>query len=92
MFFDPQTKKLYAKDGTLIKKLHCPLKMHISQMQSHNSDLFCHQCDHTIINTANLTEKELQDIVRKNPEVCVSVSSQQKNVIIQNNLPDHFSI
>ena len=86
MLFDPQTKKLYTDDGVFIKKLHCPLKMHVAQLQATNDTLFCQQCQHTIVDTANLTEQQLQNIVEKNPEVCIAVSAAQTNVEI---LPPH---
>ena len=86
MLFDPQTKKLYTDDGVFIKKLYCPLKMHVTQLKATGEKLFCQQCQHTIVETKNLTEQELQNIVAQDPEVCIAVSAAQTNIEI---LPPH---
>jgi len=86
MKFNPLKKELYTDDSTLIKKMHCPYKLHWEALEeSDTSDRKCNRCNHMIVNTAHLTDQTLLDMVLNNPDTCLKLDINQPNIKIQYN-------
>ncbi|NGX85394.1 hypothetical protein [Aequorivita sp. KMM 9714] len=69
MKFDPITKDVYTDKGEFVKTLNCPYKMSWDKLEVINSSSRkCVNCDHLIIDTENLTDHNLLDIIKQNPQ------------------------
>lgn len=81
MVFSIKEKILYASDGTEIKKLYCPKKAEISDLNIKTNIVFsCKFCNKEIYDTAKLTESEIINLVSKDKSSCFKISSNQKNI------------
>ena len=85
MFFVAKTRCLYTDEGTLIKKLHCPLRMRESGLKSDAArpNFFCDHCDKTVHDTRLLSEDEAVELVEKDPDACLAIKADQDNVTIR---------
>lgn len=82
MKFNPITKNLFTDDHVLIKKLHCPFRVGLSELSpaENGRDFCCNLCDETITDTSDLTDEMVVQIVRQNASVCLKVDINQPNV------------
>lgn len=84
MKFDPTTSELFTDAGTLVKKLHCPLRMrweqlHASTVSPHR---VCGECTHEVLDTAVLSDAAVLAAVQANPSTCLCVTASQDNLTI----------
>ncbi|NGX85290.1 hypothetical protein [Aequorivita sp. KMM 9714] len=86
MKFDPITKEVYTDKGEFVKTLNCPYKMSWDKLEVINSSSRkCVNCDHLIIDTENLTDHNLLDIIKQNPQTCLKIDLNQQNIQIISN-------
>ncbi|MCE2789754.1 MAG: hypothetical protein LW630_07570 [Saprospiraceae bacterium] len=86
MKFNPLNMHLYTDDGTLIKKMHCPYKMQWEDLEESGApDRKCTRCNHSIVDTALLTDQALLDMMQDNPDTCLKIDLLQSNLKIQYN-------
>ena len=68
-------KKIYAEDGLLLKKIDCPKKVLVSDLQKKSDKkLLCKSCDQNILDTEYMSEKELCQILQKDKNTCLKIS------------------
>ena len=86
MKFDPIKKEVYTDNGEFVKQMNCPCKMNWDNLEV-TSKTFrkCSNCDHLIIDTKYLSDYELLNVVRENPETCLKIDLNQHNVKIISN-------
>lgn len=84
MKFDPSTKSLLTNDGRLIKVLSCHLQMRLDQLKpdKRSGHWHCGSCSHRVLDTALLTQEQLEEQVRSDPGTCLIVRRKQHNVEI----------
>lgn len=84
MKFDPATKALTADDGHLIKVLQCPRKMRLAQLlaDGESGHFHCNACTHKVLDTSLLTEEQLVEHVKVDPNCCLLVRRDQHNIDI----------
>lgn len=83
MKFNPDTKALLTHDGKLIKALSCHLNMQLRQLQvERDGHRRCDMCEHKVLDTALLSEKQILEQVAVDPGTCLIVRRGQENVEI----------
>jgi len=86
MKFDPITKEIYTDKDEFVKKMNCPYKMNWDHLETTNSALRkCVICDHLIVDTKVLTDEDLLEMVRQNPDTCLKIDLNQQNIKIISN-------
>jgi hypothetical protein len=86
MKFDPLTKNIYSDNDEFVKTMNCPYKMSWDQLEVTNSSFRkCSNCDHFIVDTEGLSDDQLLNIVRQNPETCLKIDLNQQNLKIISN-------
>ena len=83
MKFDPIKKEVYTDTGKLIKKMNCPYQMNWDNLELTNSNSRkCEICNQLIVNTELFSDIELLEMVNGNPETCLKIDLNQKNIKI----------
>lgn len=85
MKYNPLTKTLFTDKGEFIKELNCPFKPKWEVMQSIQGELSkrnCSFCDHSVLDTMEISDENLLEIVRKKPDTCLKIDPGQPNVIL----------
>ncbi|HRJ73317.1 MAG TPA: hypothetical protein PLS03_13920 [Terrimicrobiaceae bacterium] len=84
MKFNPLTKSLFTDDARLIKQLHCPFRVDWRKLKSGEDSSIrrCDICQHSITDTAFLTDAQLLGLMSDNPESCLKVNFAQDNLTI----------
>ncbi len=78
MKFDPINKDVYTDDGEFIKQLYCPYKIHWDNLEiSNNTFRRCMNCDQLIVDTAFLSDYEILNLIRNNPNTCLETLTNQ---------------
>ncbi len=88
MLLDLKNKLIYAENGQLIKKLHCPQNPNWEEFEAIEGKPYqrnCNHCQHAVVDTAFFQDDELKELVAKNPSVCFKIDLTQKNVILIEN-------
>jgi hypothetical protein len=87
MRFNPITKEIFSDSGQFIKQLNCPLKKNWNSLLTSNEShkKICDTCNHEIINSAKLDDKQLIEIVKQNPNTCLKIDFNQHNIKIFTN-------
>jgi len=68
-------KKIYTENGLLLKKIDCPKKVSVSDLQKiSDKKLLCKSCDQNILDTEYMSEKELCQILQKDKNTCLKIS------------------
>ena len=83
MKYDPINKHLYTDNGILIKRLHCPLKVKWNELKYNyinNKNNLCKHCDKSIIDTSQLPDKKLYNMVKENPDLCLKIDLNNNNI------------
>ena len=82
MKFDINKNILFTDKGVPIKKLHCPYDSSWDDMQeqSHSKNRFCALCEREILDTQNMSEKQLILAVKKDDNTCLKVDFHQTNI------------
>lgn len=83
MKFDPIKKELQTDKGEFIKKLGCPYNMIWSDLEPIQEGVRnCHQCNHSVTDSALFDDQELLEIIQENPNTCLKVDFMQPNLTI----------
>ena len=87
MKFNPITQELFTKDNKFIKKMFCPYKMRWANMKSidNSTSGTCSKCNQSIIDTQFLTDDEILDLTKQNPQTCLKLDLNQNNLTIFTN-------
>jgi len=86
MIFKLATKELFTDDGSFIKKLNCPYLVkwqHIAKIDG-TRDKTCDICQKTIVDTKAMNDQQVVDLMSGDPEACLKVSPNQKNIKVVN--------
>lgn len=84
MKFNRITKELFTDAGELIKVLRCPLRMRWEQLDGGPGapHRHCGECNHSVLDTAILSDAEVLSVVRSAPSTCLCVRASQSNVTL----------
>ncbi len=84
MDYYKKSKKLFSKEGQLIKKLYCPVQETDRKitLATDHINYHCSICHKTIIETKFKSEKELINLLQDNPNTCLKISNRQSNINI----------
>lgn len=86
MKFNPLTKTIYTDSGEFVKTMNCPYKVRWDNLETTTStSRKCTNCDHSILDTAVLTDEDLLHIVRQHPDTCLKIDLNQPNISIITN-------
>jgi hypothetical protein len=86
MKFDPLTKDIYTDKDEFVKTMNCPYKMSWDNLETTNSALRkCTNCDYLIVDTEALTDDDILNVVRQNPDTCLKIDLNQHNIKIISN-------
>ena len=78
------TMDIHTDKGEYIKTLDCPFKINWDSLEVVNSGIRkCTNCDHVIIDTKDLTDNDLLQLVRQNPDTCIKIDLNQKNLLVE---------
>lgn len=82
MLFDTRTKRLYTKEGKLLKKLHCPLKKEWEELIAlpGEQSRLCEACSNKVVDTSFYSEQELSTLLQAKPDTCLKVDLRQENI------------
>lgn len=70
-----KNKKIYAENGSFLKKIDCPKKITVSDLQKRSyKKLLCKSCNQNILDTEYMSEKELCQILEKDKSTCLKIS------------------
>ena len=83
MRFDPIKKEVYSDQGEFIKKMNCPYKLNWVSLEATNTRFRnCSNCDRLVVDTKFLSDDELQNMVKQNPNTCLKIDLNQNNLKI----------
>lgn len=85
MKFNPITNKLYTEDNKFIKKMHCPYpSLNWRDLSSLDSSLnkFCEICESNVVETKDMSDESLLELLQSNPETCLKIDFNQDNIRI----------
>lgn len=86
MKINPLTKTIYTDSGEFVKIMNCPYKVRWDNLEANSSSTRkCTNCDHSILDTAALTDENLLHIVRQDPDTCLKIDLNQYNISIITN-------
>lgn len=67
--------RIFSEQGELLKEISCPKKVTADAIEASESGcLNCSSCNKEIINTDIMSELELIDLLKRDPETCLTVS------------------
>lgn len=85
MIFNPESRELYSSSGDLLKKLHCPYDFSWDDLEKTNTyHRKCEMCKIQVIDTAYHTENSIVELLNKDPNTCLRINLDQKNIIVTN--------
>ena len=85
MKYNPLTRQLLTDEGHLLKQLRCPRHVAWDDLpadpagQAHRP---CHLCDHTIHDTAGMTDHDLVRLLDREPHACLKIDLDQPNLTL----------
>jgi hypothetical protein len=66
---------IYSDKGVLLKTISCPKKVSLSSLiRKTDKQLLCSSCQKNLIDTNNVSEKELVDILTKDKDTCLAIN------------------
>ncbi len=83
MRFDPLKKEVYTDKGEFVKQMNCPYKMNWDGLEE--ADFVsrkCSNCDQLIVDTENLSDDDLLNMIKQNPDTCLKIDLNQNNIKI----------
>ncbi len=84
MKFDPVTGSLFTDEGDYLKTLSCPLPERWEEMREMGSCCrMCDSCHRAVHDTGEMTDQELQELLRRDSGTCLKVSLAQRNCAVQ---------
>ena len=67
--------KIYSNKGVLLKTIHCPKKVSFNSLiRKTDKRMLCSTCQKNLIDTNNVSEKELVDILNKDKDTCLVIN------------------
>ncbi len=85
MKFNPITNILYTDNNKFIKKMHCPypsLKWGNLSSIDGSMDRFCEICESNVVETKNMSDEVLFQLLQDDPETCLKIDWNQENIRI----------
>jgi len=68
-------ENLLLHDGKPIKQIHCPKQVALDSLVPRQDSHFdCNQCEHVILNTDVMTERQIIEAVTEDPSVCLRIN------------------
>ena len=89
MKFNPITNTLYTDNNDLIKKMHCPyssLKWSDFTQIEGSRNRFCAICESTVVDTCDMRDESLLELLQKDPQTCLKIDFTQENIRIVHNV------
>ena len=86
MIYDAETHELWTNEGNLLKTLDCPLHKLWSELVvvPNPAMRHCTSCHKTVVNLAEKTEAEVEELLTRFPDCCVYVAPKSPTVRIKN--------
>ena len=85
MKYNPITKTIYTDDNQFLKKMHCPFMMDWNSLEAiSQTTRSCATCQKPIYDAMQLSDNELLDIFKQNPDTCVKIDIN--SIIITNHV------
>ena len=67
--------KIYSNKGVLLKTIHCPKKVSFNSLiRKTDKHMLCVSCKRNIIDTDNISEEELIDILTEDKDTCLVIN------------------
>jgi len=93
MLYNPVTKNLFTDEKVFLKKLYCPYVLAWDDDFTginESDNKHCKICDKTVVDTNFLADEEIEELIKKNPELCVKLELDQDNirVTLDNNIQE----
>ena len=86
MKFNPITKEIFSNQDEFIKKIDCPFKMSWENLKPTNSsNRKCSICDQVIIDTKQLSDENMIELIKKDDNICFKIDINQNNLTITTN-------
>ena len=84
MILNKNTKELFTDRGEFIKRMHCPFKKQWAELYKTESSLtrLCTECGKAVLDTQKFSDRELLNLINRNPETCLRVNSIQSNLTV----------
>ena len=72
------SKGLFSSKSKISVKMQCPKVVDWETMQpgQNNLEKICSQCNKSVVDADSLSEDELIDLLKKNPETCVKMDAK----------------
>ncbi len=68
-------KNIYTEKGVFLKTISCPKKISYSSLiRKTDKHMLCSSCKRNIIDTDNISEEELIDILTKDKDTCLVIN------------------
>lgn len=85
IIFDPVNSALHDSRGKLLKRVDCPRLKSWQDLDILDDDAqrYCHSCNKTVFNTDEMTSEKLLRVVAADPDVCLRIRLDQKNIEIK---------
>ena len=75
MPFKIKNKRLYSDTGEPLKEIHCPRAVENKDLTLRGEGHFqCSKCDHLVLNTDLMTEKEIVQLLKREPNTCLKIN------------------
>ena len=75
MPFEIKKKRLYSESGEFLKEIHCPRAVKNVDLTPGGEGHFqCSKCDHLVLNTDLMTEKEIVQLLKREPNTCLKIN------------------
>ena len=84
MIFSPATRTLSSDEGVFIKHIFCEKNVKWNDLAHTDgtANRLCTICQKQIFDTANCTDRQIIDLVRNDPSICLKISPDQGNIKI----------
>ena len=70
-----KNKKIYSDNGGFLKTISCPKKVSYSSLvRKTDRQMLCSSCQKNLIDTDNISEEELVDILSKDKDTCLVIN------------------
>ena len=75
MPFEIKNKRLYSDTGEFLKEIHCSRAVKKDDLTPTKEGHFrCSKCDHVVLDTDLMTENEIMQRLRDNPNACLKIN------------------
>lgn len=83
MKFKVEDQSLYKQDGSLLKKLSCPLKKNWDALVKDDSTplkRYCNSCSKDVINITDMDEQQIEQILQIDSKSCFCIMKDSKHI------------